>query len=689
MKYPFVKQEGAKECGVASLLMLIKYYHGYINIDYLKEITKTNRNGTTLYHIVRALREIGFDADGIKCDYTTLLNSKINLPFICSVIVDNSYKHFIVVYEISKKCIIIGDPSIGIRKVTHSYFKTIYNNALVISKPIKKLPIMSDSKNYNLNKIIKRNKEIILIVVLYSLFITIFSIINSFYFGKLVENLDTSKTLIFTIFIIYFIISFVKSILEYIKNRLFLFLNKRIDLELTIDIFKSILSLPYKHYKNHTTGDIISRINDLYNLKDFAAKFMICLFIDLPISIVSLILMLKLNISLFKISFTILILNILFIIIFKKITYVPIIKLKSLKSNDTSNMLDSISGYETINGINIKRIINSKVINSHIKYINYEENFSKIIIFRELLKNIINDLGIIIIDYIGIVLVYDGKMTLSILITFNTIMSYLFISIKNILEVCFSLNDFKTSVKRINDIMIQKKDNGFLNTFEKGDIKIRNLVYTFDDINNTLNDVSLDIKDKEKLLVIGKSGSGKSTLFKIIKGYYKVGYDKITINDIDINNYKYDVLQNNIVYVNSNEIIFNDTLLNNININMKDAKEVINVCKICEIKQIIENSNLGFNMLIEDSGFNLSNGERQRIALARALLCNFEILILDESLNQVDVLMEKRILKKLFDYYKNKTIIFISHRLNNIELFDHIIEIRKGKIIKNAFRKYK
>ena len=122
---------------------------------------------------------------------------------------------------------------------------------------------------------------------------------------------------------------------------------------------------------------------------------------------------------------------------------------------------------------------------------------------------------------------------------------------------------------------------------------------------------------------------------------------------------------------------------------MKDAKEVINVCKICEIKQIIENSNLGFNMLIEDSGFNLSNGERQRIALARALLCNFEILILDESLNQVDVLMEKRILKKLFDYYKNKTIIFISHRLNNIELFDHIIEIRKGKIIKNAFRKYK
>lgn len=689
MKYPFVKQEGAKECGVASLLMLIKYYHGYINIDYLKEITKTNRNGTTLYHIVRALREIGFDADGIKCDYTTLLNSKINLPFICSVIVDNSYKHFIVVYEINKKRIIIGDPSIGIRKVTHSYFKTIYNNALVISKPIKKLPIMSDSKNYNLNKIIKRNKEIILIVVLYSLFITIFSIINSFYFGKLVENLDTSKTLIFTIFIIYFIISFVKSILEYIKNRLFLFLNKRIDLELTIDIFKSILSLPYKHYKNHTTGDIISRINDLYNLKDFAAKFMICLFIDLPISIVSLILMLKLNISLFKISFTILILNILFIIIFKKITYVPIIKLKSLKSNDTSNMLDSISGYETINGINIKRIINSKVINSHIKYINYEENFSKIIIFRELLKNIINDLGIIIIDYIGIVLVYDGKMTLSILITFNTIMSYLFISIKNILEVCFSLNDFKTSVKRINDIMIQKKDNGFLNTFEKGDIKIRNLVYTFDDINNTLNDVSLDIKDKEKLLVIGKSGSGKSTLFKIIKGYYKVGYDKITINDIDINNYKYDVLQNNIVYVNSNEIIFNDTLLNNININMKDAKEVINVCKICEIKQIIENSNLGFNMLIEDSGFNLSNGERQRIALARALLCNFEILILDESLNQVDVLMEKRILKKLFDYYKNKTIIFISHRLNNIELFDHIIEIRKGKIIKNAFRKYK
>ena len=687
MKYPFVRQEGSKECGVATLLMLIKYYNGYINIRYLKELTKTNRNGTTLYNLVKTLREIGFEADGVKCDCDNLINSKINLPFICSVIIDNSYKHFIIVYEISTKWIIVGDPSIGIRKITHKYFKSIYNNALILAKPIKKLPIMSDLKNYNLNKIIKRNKNIILVVVLYSLFITLLSIISSFYFGKLIENIDTSKTLIFSIFIIYFIISFVKYLLEYIKNKIFIFLSKRIDIELTLDIFKSILSLPYKHYKNHTAGDIISRINDLYKLKDFIAKFMICLFIDLPLTTISLFLLLKLNNSLFFISLVILIISSISILIFKKITYYPLIKLKNLQSNDTANMLNSINGFETIKGINIKDIASDKVINNHIKYLNYEESFSNMLIKRDFIKNIVSDLGIIIIDYVGVVLVYEQKITLSVLITFNTILSYFFLSSKNILEIIFSLNDVKASFNRINDIMFSFKETGFLDNFEIGNIKIKDLSYTFDDINYILKNVSLDIKYKEKLLIIGKSGSGKSTLFKIIKGYYKVGYDKISINDIDINNYKNKIIQNNIVYVNQSEILFNDTLLNNININVKDMDKVLDVCKICEIKSIIKNNNLGFNMLVEDNGFNLSNGERQRIVLARSLLSNFEILILDESLNQVDILMERRILKKLFDYYKNKTIIFISHRLNNIDLFDHIVEISKGKIIKNVFRK--
>ena len=684
-KYPFVKQAGTKECGAATLLMLIKYYNGYISMKDLVEMTKTNKNGTTMYHLVNTLNEIGFEAAGVSCDFDTLKRHKNFLPFICHVTIDSSYKHFIIVYKINSNNLIVGDPSIGIRKITFDKFRQIYNNSIIIATLKSTIPYMND-KNYNLNKIIKRNKKIILVVISYSFLITLFSIISSFYFGKLINYVDSSKFMLLCIFIIYSTFCFVKFILEYIKNKLFIFLNKRIDIELTKDIFYKLLSLPYKHYKNHTSGDIISRINDLYSLKDFITSFMVSIFIDVPIIIVSIFILLKLNIKLFLISLFILFLNITIVLIFKKITYFKTLKMKNLKSLDTSYMLNAIDGFETIKGLNIKSTINDKVMNNHIKYLNYEQTFATIIILKNFIGSLINDLGLIIIDYVGILLVYDTKITLSTLITFNTVLSYFSLSVKSIVNMIFNINDAKSSFKRINDIMIENKDNGFLSDFEMGDISINNLSYSFDDFNNSLNNICLNIKNKEKLLVIGKSGSGKSTLFKILKGYYKVGYDKITINNIDINNYKESVLSNHIIYINQSEILFNDTLINNINIKSQSLKKVIDICNICHIKEIIKNNNLGFNMIIEDNGFNLSGGERQRIVLARSLLSNFDILILDEALNQIDILLERKILNKMFEYFKDKTIINISHRLNNIELYDHIIEMKEGKIINNEIK---
>ena len=132
-------------------------------------------------------------------------------------------------------------------------------------------------------------------------------------------------------------------------------------------------------------------------------------------------------------------------------------------------------------------------------------------------------------------------------------------------------------------------------------------------------------------------------------------------------------------------MLFNDTLYNNLIFDNSDSFKLLDVTKICCIDEVMDN-NLGFNMLIEENGFNLSGGERQRIMLARSLLRNFNILIIDEGLNQVDIDLERKILKKLFKYYKNKTIIVISHRLDNLDLFDNLIQIEKGKVVRNEIK---
>ena len=169
-------------------------------------------------------------------------------------------------------------------------------------------------------------------------------------------------------------------------------------------------------------------------------------------------------------------------------------------------------------------------------------------------------------------------------------------------------------------------------------------------------------------MVSGESGSGKSTLFKIIKGYYDNYKGDVIIDNYQSNKYSF----KNVLYVSPRETLFTGRVIDNL-INNND--------EICELDSFIND----YNLLIEEDGFNISDGQRQRIVLARALV-NFNILIIDEGLSQVDVNMERRILKRLFEKYKDKTIIYISHRLDNLDLFDRFLKLDKGYIVLDEMR---
>jgi ABC-type bacteriocin/lantibiotic exporter with double-glycine peptidase domain len=238
------------------------------------------------------------------------------------------------------------------------------------------------------------------------------------------------------------------------------------------------------------------------------------------------------------------------------------------------------------------------------------------------------------------------------------------------------------------------KDNAYKNAYEiiyddkkqvnikndNGNIKINNLTYYFNDKKKILNDIDLEIKEGEKVLITGKSGSGKSTLMKIIKKYYEIEYGKVKIGNIDVNDICKD--DNLILYVSQNEVLFTDTLYNNLGLYNVDIDRIAKVLEECYIDEFID-KNLGCNMLIEENGFNISGGQKQRIILARALLQKFNILIVDEGTSQIDVNLERKILKNIFKNYKSKTMIFISHRLENMDLYDRVIELKEGRVIKD------
>ena len=672
-KRNLIRQDGFKDCGPTCLSMIIKHYKGYIDINELKEMCKTDKNGTTAYHLIETAKKCGFESYGVKCNLEDINKNNIILPCIAHVILNNSYKHYVVIKKIDykKKKITVYDPIGTIKTYTYENFQKIFSNIIILLYPIK---VIKNIPNNSIKKFIleitKTSTKQLIQIIIISIFITLFSIIISFYLQYMVDNVNNQGKIYF-IFTLFLIIYIMKIISDFLRNKIIILVNQKIDFNLNYNSFKQIINLPYCYYKNNTTGEIISKINDLDVVRQVISKVAISIFIDLPLTLLSLIIMYILNEKLFIISLIIMLLYWLVLILFRNPLNEKIEDTTLAKADTTSYMVERINGYETLKGCNKEHIALKKFEDKYAALSNKIYDLDNCYNYQLLLKEIINDLGFIFIILIGILLVKDNIITIGQLLSFNSLLVYFLTPIRNIIDLDDSIKQSKIAVKKILNLYYDKKENGILDKKMKGEIIFKDLSYTFNDTRNVLENINLKINQNSKVMVIGESGSGKSTLFKILKKYYTVPRDKVYIDNVDINDYQ----KSNIVYVSQNEILFTDTISNNI-----DSDNIIDISKICLIDEIVKNNQLGYNMLIEENGFNLSGGERQRIILARALANEFDILIIDEGLSQVDINMERKILKNLFENYNDKTIIFISHRLENMDLFNQVIKLKKGRI---------
>lgn len=536
-------------------------------------------------------------------------------------------------------------------------------------------------------QILKLHKKYICQVVFTSLFYSIFSIICSYYFKFIIDGLTlgNTKSYLFLLFILFLFITILKLISDLFRNYLLVYLNEKIDMLLTNYIFKNIIFLPYNYYRNHTTGEIVSRMNDLSKVREMISKVILLIFIDLPLSIISFILLYFINSKLFFISIIILIVYLFVILIFTSIFDNYIKKVQSLKADYTSYMVESITGFETVKGIRIENNIINKFQNKFINYLEKIFKFETLYNKQHFIKESIYDIGILVIILFGSFLILENKLTIGSLIVFNSLFGYLIFPFKNLIENIIVFKEAKHSLYRILETINPSANDKKISKKLLESIDIKNLNYSYNDRDLILKNINLKIKSKDKIMIIGNSGSGKSTLVKLIMQYYKVNRDKIIIDGIDINDYSNESIKNNIIYISQNETLFTDTLYNNVNLeNIVDDETFYDVAKLCYVDEIIKNNNLGYNMLLEENGFNLSGGEKQRIVLARALCRNFNVLIIDEGLNQIDIDLERKILKNILNKYKDKTVIVISHRLENMDLFNRVIEFSNHKIKKDV-----
>ena len=319
LSYPFDKQEEAKDCGVACLSMIIKYYKGYLSMEKIRDLLKVNQSGTTAYHIIEGAKQIGFTAKGVKCTLDDINEDNIVLPCIANVIINNTYKHFIVIYKIDFKNnkIVIADPANKIMIMSFDIFKSIFSGVLIILYPNDNIP-KDKNKNSFIPLIIKSHPKLFKQIIILSLFITVFSVTSSFFLESISKTIIyDSKDLINLLLMIFLTIKILKLISDYFKDKILILLDEKINLRLTLDVYKQVLSFPYKNYRNKTTGDILTRLLDVGNLKDHFSKIFLTLIVDLPLSLISMFVLYMINNKLFFISIFILILYIVIYLFFK------------------------------------------------------------------------------------------------------------------------------------------------------------------------------------------------------------------------------------------------------------------------------------------------------------------------------------------------------------------------------------
>ena len=692
-KRTFVPQIDARDCGVAALASIAKFYGSDFSLAHLRELAKTNKEGTTALGIVKAADEMGFETRPVQADKTLFDMSDVPYPFIVHVNKEGKLQHYYVVYQTKKDYLIIGDPdpSVKITKMSKERFFSEWTGVAIFLAPKPSYQPHKDKKNGLLSflPLIFKQKSLIAYIVLSSLLVTIINIGGSYYLqGILDEYIPNQMKSTLGIISVGLVITYIlQQVMSFSRDYLLTVLSQRLSIDVILSYIRHIFELPMSFFATRRTGEIISRFTDANSIIDALASTILSLFLDVSILILVGGVLLAQNSNLFLLSLISIPIYMFIIFSFMK----PFEKMNHdvMQSNSmvSSAIIEDINGIETIKSLTSEENRYQNIDSEFVDYLEKSFKLTKYSILQTNLKQGTKLVLNILILWFGAQLVMSSKISIGQLITFNTLLSYFTTPMENIINLQTKLQSAKVANNRLNEVYLvesefQVQESSVHSHFLMGDIEFDDLSYKYGFGRDTLTDINLTIKEGDKVSLVGVSGSGKTTLAKMIVNFFEPYKGHISINHQDIKNIDKKVLRRHINYLPQQAYIFNGSILENLTLggnNMISQEDILKACELAEIRQDIERMPMGYQTQLSD-GAGLSGGQKQRIALARALLTKSPVLILDEATSGLDVLTEKKVIDNLMSL-TDKTILFVAHRLSIAERTNRVIVLDQGKII--------
>ena len=708
MSFPITFQHDSMQCGIACLQMICRHFGRKFSLDFLSKLCFATNEGVSLLGINDAANKLGLKTLCVKASMNEL--DQISLP----AILHWNQKHFVVLYKIKKgRKYYIADPGKGLTAYTNEEMREYWLSTN--SKGVEKGVVMMlepashfyDTKNASgtnekeihsfrfLYGYVRRYYKYFGMIAVGLALGSIIQLVLPFLTQAIVDKGIKHQDLNIILLILFgqLMLTISRTVIDFLRRWILLRISMKINISLISDFFIKLLKLPMSFFDTKLLGDLMQRMNDHGRVNNFLTQNVL----NIVFSLLTLIVFSVVLVIYDKFVFLVFLIGSMlyggWIALFlkrRKVIDYELFEQQAINNNRTYEFITSMQEIKLQDCEQRKRQewehIQKDLFKIQQKSLRLQQQEEAGGIFINELKNIA-------ITVMSAAAVIEGNMTLGMMLAVQYIIGQLCSPVEQLMDFFYSLQDVKISLERINEIHSMEDENGkaglltSIKQKSKG-INIQNVIFKYNPhvLTKTIDHVDIQIPQGKVTAIVGASGSGKTTLIKLILGYYSVIEGRICIGSTNINDVNKQWWRRQCGVVMQDGVIFSESIARNIAVDDAEIDQVrlLEAAKISRIFDYIMGLPLKFDTKIGRDGIGLSQGQKQRILIARAVYKNPEYIFLDEATNSLDANNERKIVENLDRFYKGKTVVIVAHRLSTVKNADQIVVIDHGKVVETG-----
>ncbi len=685
-------QHDENDCGLACIFTVCKMAGIPVNETELRKNTFLGQDGLSLYGMTKIMEKVGFSADAVSGTINELMEEYKNIKFPIIVLInENHMGHYVVMYGLKKKKIQLWDPNIGDRQMTMDEFGRLWSGyAICINEMVAKEKCIYPYRSACVREFFKDSKLMALLIT-FSVILLAVSMGTSYIYKEVIDRINTTMEfnlddiVIFGIFGIAYIAIYALNIG---KEKLLAYERKAFGIRLQDHFIDSIINMPVLKLDDYSSGGILDRFYRLHSVVELLISYFVTIVLEVVSLIAGSIILIYINPIMYLMTFVIVIAYVSSYYISKKKLYAlnkKIMDKQALFTTHMKELMDSVITLKSFNSMSYRDRIKNE--NANVKELDYQ--LDNVVLKMNGTMDLIESMMMLIILAYGLYKMSMYEMSLGTVLAFEGFVGFFLSPVKTILSILPSLPEIILTFRKMDDVLVFSKVDSLLpaSSYRIGDrIEFRDVRIEYGYKTPVLENVSFSIQTAVTFLV-GESGSGKTTLAKMLAGLLKCEKGEIYV-DREINIENVDV-SGQMIYMPQEAEILTGTILENILLWDKelDNEKLQMVLSGTGLSKIIEKRAKGLNEYISENGDNLSGGEKQRIAIARALMSEAKIIVFDESTCHLDRKSESDVIEFIRNYISDKMCIFITHNLDLISEDDYVLYIDSKRNVVCQFHK--